>query len=146
MWQLDNGRAVSASVPHATDNFHCTRVSIITLEDVLEALLQEQIYDESDKVEREANRVAKWAVKKWRSHVRRRKRARAVTGGDGTDGGPSLMNRHFSMGTVVEQVILESHETTRLLPEESTSEANGNVHHPHRHGLLHFWHGLFRQG
>ena len=134
-----------------------SRISIITLEDVLEALLQEQIYDESDKVEREANRVAKWAVKKWRSHIHRKKQARAASGDDGTEGGggPSLMSRHMSMGTVVEQVIMEAHETSRLLPDKSTSDDNGDVHHPphhhhnhhqNRHGLLQFWHGLFNRG
>lgn len=106
--------------------------------------MQEQIYDESDKVEREANRVAQWAVKKWRSHVRKKKRARATASGDG---GPSAMSRHWSMGTVVEQAMMESHnEATRLLPDDSNGRIDHHPHQPNHHGLLQFWHGLFKQG
>jgi Mg2+/Co2+ transporter CorC len=43
-------------------------VGIITLEDVFEALLQEQIYDEMDQMEREAEKIARWVTHKWRHY------------------------------------------------------------------------------
>jgi len=48
-------------------------MGIITLEDVLESLLQEQIYDEMDRHERNANRLAKLVVKRWKNYVQRKK-------------------------------------------------------------------------
>ena len=48
-------------------------MGVITLEDVLEALLQEQIYDEMDKKEREATRLARMVCQKWKRYVRRKK-------------------------------------------------------------------------
>jgi hypothetical protein len=86
---------------------------IITLEDVLEALLQEQIYDESDKYERDALRVARWVAQKWKAYVRRGKRQRALVG-DESSAVPNL-----SMGSVVEQAMEHQHqqanEQSRLL-------------------------------
>lgn len=86
--------------------------SIITLEDVIEALLQEQIYDESDKEQREANRIARWAAQKWKVHVRRKKRDRAAG-----------LTTHVSMGTVVEQAIHhEVDERTRLVGNNDSTQ------------------------
>jgi CBS domain containing-hemolysin-like protein len=50
--------------------------SVISIEDVIEELLQEEIYDEHDRREREADRIAKWASRKWKSFVKKKKRER----------------------------------------------------------------------
>jgi hypothetical protein len=51
-------------------------MGVITIEDVIEALLQEQIYDESDKIEREMTRIARWASRKWKAYSANKKRER----------------------------------------------------------------------
>ena len=48
-------------------------MGIITLEDVLEMLLQEQIYDEMDKVERKNHRLAMKVLRRWRRYVEKKK-------------------------------------------------------------------------
>jgi metal transporter CNNM len=51
-------------------------MGVITIEDVIEALLQEQIYDESDKIELEMRRIARWASRKWKAYAAKKKRDR----------------------------------------------------------------------
>lgn len=97
---------------------------IITLEDVLESLLQEQIYDENDKMERKAQQIARWAFHKWKAYVGRRRRERA-------QGDHALLD--YSMGAVVEKAMqqAESNERTHLLegnyisPSKSTDSKTG---------------------
>ena len=48
-------------------------MGIITMEDALEELLQEQILDETDKLERNELRLAKWALGQWHLYVSQRK-------------------------------------------------------------------------
>ena len=92
---------------------------IITLEDVLEALLQEQIYDESDKYEREALRLSGWVVQKWKAYTRRKKRERS----DAATLAPRL-----SLGAVVVEA-MDADERTGLL--------EGSSSHDHElHGFL----------
>jgi hypothetical protein len=43
------------------------------MEDVLEELLQEQIYDEMDQMEKEAQKIGRWASRKWRLLKKKRK-------------------------------------------------------------------------
>lgn len=80
----------------------------------MEELLQEQIYDESDKMEQNALRLAKWASKEWKNYVKRRKKER---------GHPD-----FSMGDVVEQAMARQHdEKTALLGGGDTNSDRGGI-------------------
>ena len=46
---------------------------IVTLEDVLEELLQEEIADEYDKKEWKEEKLSLWVIHKWKRFVKRRK-------------------------------------------------------------------------
>jgi hypothetical protein len=48
-------------------------MGVITLEDVLEELLQEKILYETDKLERNEQRLAKWVLRRWHLFVNQRK-------------------------------------------------------------------------
>jgi CBS domain containing-hemolysin-like protein len=49
---------------------------VVTLEDVLESLIQEEIYDEYDRQERRKHDLAKWGFQRWRRFVRHQKKRR----------------------------------------------------------------------
>eukprot|EP00977_Amphora_coffeiformis_P029897 scaffold43368_cov214-Amphora_coffeaeformis.AAC.3 len=78
-------------------------MGVITLEDVLESLLQEQIYDENDRYERDAARLAKHVVGHWKRYVKHKK-----------EGNPMVNPNDQSMADVVEDA-MHAHEATLLL-------------------------------
>lgn len=81
-------------------------MGIVTLEDVLEALLQEQIYDEMDMRERAGSRLARMVVQKWRQYVQAKK-----------SGSLKVPGKDPALVSVVESVIANevANETTALL-------------------------------
>jgi hypothetical protein len=98
-------------------SYFCVLRRIVTFEDVLEELLQEQIYDENDQMEKEAEKIARWVVKRWRHHKRRREMEASGMAG--------------SMGTVVSQALAARRsdavgESSFLLAKEMQEDSSDN--------------------
>lgn len=84
-------------------------MGLITLEDVFEAILQEQIYDEMDPMEREAEKIARWVCRKWRNYkaVKVEESRRLAAMGDVVD---ELMQRNDSNSVGETSFLLGKHK------------------------------------
>ena len=88
---------------------------MVTLEDVLEELIQEEIYDEFDRKEKKRLKLARWGFQRWRMFVKKKKRQR------GEDVSESFCVRDEpKMAGVVAEAIAQAEgghptETTSLL-------------------------------
>ena len=82
-------------------------MGLITLEDVLEALLQEQIYDEMDKREQQARRLAIVVFRHWREFVKRKK-----------EGKPMARPPEPALVPVVKEAVSAALEATGLVATE----------------------------
>jgi hypothetical protein len=98
------------------------------LEDVLEELLQEEIYDENDQMEKEAEKIALWVGKKWKRLKRRREQEAA---GERA----SIASERVSMASIVVDAINASQkdnnfnatsESTSLLQKNEGNRRNGS--------------------
>lgn len=73
---LENGKAIPRKAGV---------MGIITLEDVMEALLQQNIMDEMDRKERERMDRARWAIARWKLFVKKRRQERKSVNRRGSD-------------------------------------------------------------
>lgn len=87
---------------------------MVTLEDVLENLIQEQIYDEFDRKEKNRLRLARWGFQRWKRFVKNKKRLRGETVSYDS---MSLRDKDPKMVDVVEQAVATQEEQA----SESTS-------------------------
>lgn len=82
------------------------KCSIVTLEDCLEELLQEEIFDENDQNERDAaKRISSWAARQWIRKSKQRK----------------------SMASVVQEARAANESTSLIGNSESSNETRGSI-------------------
>jgi len=86
-------------------------LGIVTLENCVEVLIQEEIYDEYDQAEKQTLKRAKWATKKWKKFVEKKKSRR----------NKELEEVDNTVPITAEQNTGEADETTRLLPSTVAS-------------------------
>lgn len=65
---------------------------MVTLEDVLEMLIQEQIYDEYDRQERKHLNQARWAFNRWKLFVKTRRKKRGGASYQAIQTGPKMLD------------------------------------------------------
>jgi metal transporter CNNM len=96
-------------------------MGVLTLEDVLEELLQEKIYDEMDHLEQSKLKAAKWAIQKWKLFNKKRKLKREE---DELEGMHSQYSPSF-LGVVSDALSAAEHGT--LLSEETPLLVTGTA-------------------
>jgi metal transporter CNNM len=89
-------------------------MGIVTLEDVLENLIQEQIYDEYDRQEREQMRLARWGLQRWKMFVKNKKRQSGSSY-------QSLPSSDPKMLDVIEEATATAGSEEKSTPTEKTS-------------------------
>jgi hypothetical protein len=87
---------------------------VITLEDVLESLIQEEIYDEYDRHERRRHDLAKWGFQRWRRFVRHQKKRRGDMTYASIPSEPKLLH-------VVEEIVHQKEKEEEETATEHTS-------------------------
>jgi metal transporter CNNM len=88
-------------------------LGVVTLEDVLEMLIQEQILDETDKLERDEMRLAKWVAARWKLFVSQKK----------ADREDALLHEDPQILNVVNQAIAAASDETPLLRTSDAEKA-----------------------